>query len=171
MTEGTLKVNFSDQEASSEAKSFDPIPSGKYPAYLTDVELAECGPNSKNSGKPYWKLEFTVDGGPADNRKLWSNCMLFSPALYTLTQLLKAAGYNVSAGEMTLPDPDELIGKRFLLNVKKQRDTYAEERDGDGTPQFKNEIKTILTDDGAAAGSAPAMTKASAAAGSGSILP
>lgn len=37
-----FKVNFSTEEASSEALDFDAIPSGKYYARITDVTDKEC---------------------------------------------------------------------------------------------------------------------------------
>jgi hypothetical protein len=146
-----LKVNFSTEEAGSEARSFDALPSGKYESFLTDIELRESK-SEKNFGKPYWAAEFTVSSGPYETRKFWGNIMLFEGALYSLAQLLKATGFEEALGTGIVPDPDLLIGKPVLLNVKKQRDTFAEERDGDGTPQFKNEIKGYMTMGSAAAG-------------------
>lgn len=137
-----LKINFSDQEAASEARSFDPIPSGEYYCRLTDVEDREVkeGPNQ---GKEYWHLEFTVQDGDYQDRKVWTNCMLFEGALYTLAQLMKSTGNEKALQTGNVPDGHTLIGKEVVVIVKKQRDKYAEERDGDGTVQWKNEVKGI----------------------------
>src|SRR3982751_6020655 len=94
MADQTLKLNFSAEEASSEARSFEPLPSGKYHVKITDIETKECGPNSKNPGKNYWHIEHVVQDGPYENSKLWTNAMLFEGALYTLAQLLKATGFE-----------------------------------------------------------------------------
>lgn len=115
-----LKVNFSSEEAASEGRSFDPIPAGEYHVKITDVELKECGENSKNPGKPYWGLEFTVQEGEYEDRKVWTNCMLFSPALYTLSQLMKSLGHNITEGSFELPDGEDLIGRDVVIIVKIQ---------------------------------------------------
>lgn len=164
----TLKVNFTDEEASSEALSFDAIPSGKYYARLTDVELRECGPESKNPGKPYWNLEFTIQDGQYADRKVWTNCMLFNGALYTLAQLCKATGHEESLKTGKVPDAESLIAKEVIINVKKMRDTYREEKDGDGEPQWKNEVKGISKYEGESPSSAGnKQTKT----GAGALLP
>lgn len=119
----SLHVNFTDQEASSEARDFTPIPSGWYHVALTDGSIEECGPESKNAGKPYWKVELTVQDGPYENRKVFSNVMLFDGALYSLSQLLKACGYDVESGTLEVPTIDELIGKTFEIRVKVQAAT------------------------------------------------
>lgn len=115
-----LKVNFSSEEAASEGRSFDPIPAGEYHAKITDVELKECGPDSKNPGKNYWGLEFVVQEGQYEDRKVWTNCMLFNGALYTFSQLMKALGYDVSDGEFEVPDGEDLIGRDVVIIVKIQ---------------------------------------------------
>ncbi len=159
-----LKVNFSDKEASSEARDFEPVPSGKYNAKVTEITLEECGENSKNPGKPYWNIEFTIQDGQYTDRKVWSNCMLFSPALYTFSQLMKALGYNVEEGDFEVPDPDELISRDVSLKVVKMRDEYKMEKEGSGDVLWKNEVKTIFPpSDGA---SLPAGASASS-----SLLP
>jgi len=160
----TLKVNFSSEEAASEGKSYDPIPKGEYHVKITDVELKECGENSKNPGKPYWALEFTVQDGQYEDRKVWTNCMLFSPALYTLSQLMKALGYNVSAGEFELPDGDDLVGRDVVIIVKVQ----GKRKGPDGTEyDERNDVKGIKAwVEGMKIGDTPGKAKKA-----GSLLP
>lgn len=134
-----LKVNFSSEEAASEGKSFDPIPKGEYHVKITDVELRECGENSKNPGKPYWALQFTVQDGQYENSKVWTNCMLFSPALYTLSQLMKALGHNITAGEFELPDSEDLIGRDVVIIVKVQ----GKRKVGDKEYDERNDVSGI----------------------------
>ena len=59
-----LKVNFSDAEVSSEARSFEALPTGEYYCRITDNVIKESQ-SEKNRGKPYWALEFTVQDGPS----------------------------------------------------------------------------------------------------------
>jgi hypothetical protein len=161
----TLKVNFSAEEAGSEAFDFEPLPTGKYPVTITDGSLEECGPKSKNPGKNYWHLELTVDEGhPNAGRKFWSNVMLFDGALYSLAQLLKAIGREdlIKSGKIPT-DVDTVTGKQVVAVVARQRDKYREEENADGVPVFKNEVKGYKAT-GTTTGNA-------SAGGSGSLLP
>ena len=156
-----IKVNFSNEEASSESFDFEPLPSGNYPVILTDGEIREST-SEKNKGKPYWHLEFTViEGHPNEGRKFWGNVMLFEGALYSLAQLAKAIGMEdqiIKKGKV--PSIDDIVGKELVLRIQKKRNTYLEERDGSDTPIWTNEVK----------GYASAGTKG-AASKSSSVLP
>lgn len=163
----SIKVNFSDKEASATAfDAFEPMPTGTYYARITDIDERECGPESKNPGKPYWNVEFTVQDGTFEGRKVWTNAMLFEGALYTVVQMMKACGFQDLIQKGEIPEADAFITKEVYINVKKQRDTYAEQRDGDGEPQWKNEIKGIKAYD-----KSVSPAKGKAAAGAGSLLP
>lgn len=135
-----LRVNFSDEEAASEARDFEPIPGGKYAVKITDYEIRKST-SEKNFGKPYWALTLTVQDGKYEGRKLWTNVMLFNGALYSLSQLLKAIGREDALKSGQIPSGDELLGKDVVVVVAKQRDTYKEEQYGDGEKYFKNEVK------------------------------
>ena len=153
-----LKVNFSDQEASSEARSFEPLPTGEYHVRITDLDDRECGVDSKNPGKPFWAVEVTVQSGDFEDRKAWTNAMLFEGALYTVVQMMKATGNESYLAKGEIPDKDKFIGKECVAVIKKQRDTYAEKRDDDGVPQWKNEIKGFKKYEGAGSVQSPAKT-------------
>jgi len=160
-----LKVNFSSEEASSEARSVELLPRGEYHVKITDVEDRECGDNSKNPGKPYWGIQFTVQDGQYEDRKLWTNCMLFSPALYTLSQLMKALGYNIKEGDFELPDSDDLIGRDVVVAVR----IKPASKGADGQEYDKrNEVQGIKawTEGMTLGGSAKSTTKKA-----GSLLP
>lgn len=125
-SEGSLKINLSDKEAKAEGKDFEPLPRGWYHVALTDGEVkavkeldADGNPN-KNAGKPYWRLEFTVQSGKYEGRKAFTNAMLFQGAAYTLVQLLKSTGFmkpDQSAGEVDIPPLDDIIGKEMEVRV------------------------------------------------------
>lgn len=115
-------VDVSSEEASSEAREFSVIPRGAYPIAVTDVELAESK-SQKNYGKPYMRLELTIQDEPGVDpkyvgRKLYTNAMLFSGALYTVIQMMKAVDLEVNAGRLVLPNPEFWIGKRMVAVVK-----------------------------------------------------
>lgn len=160
-----LRVNFSEKEASSEARSAELLPRGDYHAALTDIEYREVR-EGKNEGKPYWNLEFTIQSGPYENRKVWTNCMLFEPALYTLAQLMKACGRDVEQGEFEVPDPEEIIGTEVVAVVKvkgksKNKQTGEEY-------EARNEVDGIKAYDAATFKQPVAAAKAS---GKSNLLP
>jgi len=171
MTEQPLKIDLTDKEASSEARSFDAIPSGPYLVAVTEIELREST-SAKNPGKPYWNVELTIQDGEYADRKIWSNVMLWGGAAFTLVQLHRAAGFEVPDGGGTLEvrPADDFVGVQMVAIVKKMRDSYAEqpENGGDGkTPQWKNEVKGFRAVGDGPSPSAGGKPKA----GAGSLLP
>jgi hypothetical protein len=110
-----LRVNFSEEEASSEGRSFEPIPGGQYHVAITDIETRKVTSTEKgNQGKPFWNVTLTVQSGAHVDKKLWGSVMLFEGALYSFSQLMKSTGHA---------------------------DKYKEERENDGERYFKNEVK------------------------------
>jgi hypothetical protein len=144
MADDELRINFSDDEASS--RSFDPLPTGRYEVYISDGSL-EHSKSEKNPGKPYWHLEMTVSDGPYADRKVWGNVMLWEGAAFSLAQLLKAVGRGDVLDKQSksygrIPPLDDFIGQKIAVQVKKQRDDYVMRDAAPGEPvQFKNEIK------------------------------
>lgn len=153
-----LRVNFTDDEASSEAPDFSPIPSGKYLVAITEVEVA-YSQSEKHNGKPYWKVTMVIQEGPYENRRLWANVMLFEGALYSLAQLLKATGHEDALKSGKIPSGDSFVGEQVIVSVVKTLDKYRMDQNDDGEKVFKNEVK----------GFKPAADFA--AAGSSSLLP
>lgn len=135
---GDLRVNFSKQEAESE--SFVPLPAGKYNVKITSGSVKRSK-SSKNLGKPYYNLEYTVQEGPHQGRKVFDNVMLFEGALYSLTQLLKALGYPVGQGSMAVPKLAELIGQGFVASVKVQPERTVDGKTYDPNNAVKGYFK------------------------------
>lgn len=113
-----IYVNFSDEEASSESIDIEPLPSGKYLVVIDECDLAESK-SEKNFGKLYYKFRFNVigdrKGGMYLNRKCWTNAMLFSPALYTISHILKACGMSPESGQFEVPDADWFLGQEIMI--------------------------------------------------------
>ncbi len=135
-----LRVNFSEEEANSEAFDFTPVPTGKYLCAITEVETRFSN-SEKNKGKPYWAVTLTIQNGIYDGRKLWANVMLFDGALYTLAQLMKAIGRADVLQTGQLPSADELLGKQVITTVSKIKDKYKMDKEGSEEVLFKNEVK------------------------------
>src|SRR6188768_4069110 len=117
-----LKVNFSQDEAESTAREV--LPTGAYPVAIVDVETRDVKPGSPNVGKPYWSIRFVVqEGNKYAGNSVFANIMLFSTeksgTLSTLSQFLKALGYDITAGEFELPDNDEIQGKTLTIIGRK----------------------------------------------------
>lgn len=117
-------VNFSKNEAESSGE-YKPIPRGEYHCKITDNELV-FSKSEKNPGKPMWKMELTVQDGEYENHKLITNVCLWDGALYSLSQLMKALGYDVDAGQFRIPGPGDLIGRDVVTKVlvKPANDQY-----------------------------------------------
>lgn len=116
-----LKVNFSQDEADSKARVV--LPTGEYVVSVVDVETKEVKPGSPNVGKPYWNLRFVVQEGKYEGNSAFSNIMLFSTeksgTLSTLSQFLKALGYDITPGEFELPEDEEIQGKTIVIVGRK----------------------------------------------------
>ena len=112
-----LKVNFSKDEAESKAREV--VPSGEYHCKVVEIELREVKPGTENVGKPYWAVQFVIQSDKYAGNRLYANIMLFEGkdgTLGSLSQFLKAMGYDVMPGEFELPDADDLMGRD--INVK-----------------------------------------------------
>jgi hypothetical protein len=117
-----IKVVLSNEEAKSTV--LEPVPLGWYKVTLSDIELKEVrnapAPGKKdNRGKPFYSIEATINEPEAyEGRKVFTNAMLFEGALYTISQIMKAMGIDVEAGEVEVPDIEELLGQEFMAKVK-----------------------------------------------------
>ena len=174
-TDDDLYVNFSDEEAASTPRDVEPLPSGKYLVIMDEVDLAYCGPESKNPGKPYYRIRFTVvadkKAGIYVGRKCWTNAMLFSPALYTIEQIMKAIGFEGAgqSGKKRVPRASELLDLTIMIsgsNVGEQKD----KKDPSKTYAPKFEPKSYWPESAWAAGISGTATGKPAASGTASLL-
>lgn len=131
-----FKVNFSKSDLTSEASSYEAVPSGDYICNVTGIELAKVK-NGNNAGKNMFKVEFTVDAdnGEYVKRKFWSNIMLFemeyrdgTTGNFILAQFLKATGNAAALTTGNVPSGPSFIGKKLVCVVtrKKQDPQYGE---------------------------------------------
>jgi hypothetical protein len=89
-----IKVNVSEQEASSGERNFDAMPIGKYHVSIIGVELEESQ-SEAHPGEPMLTFEFMVQDSPGTwqkyaNRHDWTRACLWDGALYTIVGILKA---------------------------------------------------------------------------------
>lgn len=134
-----IRVNMTDQEAKSADR--EPLPKGKFHLKITDMDMNfVADPASKNQGKPYINFEFTVQDGKYEGRKDWTNAMCFEGALYTISQILKAIGMDVSPNEQfDIPDEREFyIGKDLWGRRDYQKDKQKRiVKDDAGEPRIQ----------------------------------
>lgn len=137
-----LRINLTEQEATSVAREYSVLPTGGYVCNITDIKVMEVKPGAKNAGKPYWNVKFVVDqGSKYDGKHIYSNIMLFSGAAYQIKQLVEAVFPDlISGNELTVPDADAFLGKRVLVygqkysegtDIKKGGKPTGEKRDRD----------------------------------------
>lgn len=153
-----MRLNFSNVEV----RDLDPVPSGYYNVYVTDGELKEAGPNAKHAGAKYVNWQFTINGGPYDGRKVWTNTMLEPESLlFSIKSLLAAVGFNVD-GEVDF-SIDAVVGKQLDLRVVKKNARVV----GDKEFGESNDVKGFYKS-GEKTGAATSTPGASA---SNSLLP
>ncbi len=124
----TIKVNVSDKEDAS-GGDYVVLPSGKYNCVITGVESKESK-SDDNFGKPMLYFYFTVQDGKYADRTLGVNACCWSPALYTIINILKAINeYENCKGAdgLAIPDAQEFylgrpITVRRGINPKKKKE-------------------------------------------------
>lgn len=97
------------------------IAQGTYRAFVTDCEVCY----GQQSGEPYIKLELRVDGGPANGRKLFTNCSLQEQALPMTKPTLRALGLDVE--EDIDFEPSDVVGVECVIAVN-HREYNGEKR-------------------------------------------
>lgn len=130
-----------------ESKDFDPIPNGVYEALVHDIEQTEVK-NGKNAGAPMWGVQFSINGGEYDNRRVFRNFILIPESMWAIKRFLIAIGIPSEQldGQIQV-DLEDLVGLPCRL-VLRQREYEG---------QIQNEVKQVMPSKGAPnGGAAPA---------------
>lgn len=122
-----FKVNVSEKEDKS--GEFKPLPAGLYHTCIVDVEVKESQ-SEANPGKPMLYFTFEIQDGVYAGQNMYANACCWSPALYTIINILKALGeYDncKKTGELLIPDASEFyIGRDIMarrgINQKKKKE-------------------------------------------------
>ena len=115
MSNLTIAISASDL---SENTSYEPLPAGSYIVNIFDVELTSVK-NGENAGKPQYKVQLKVADGQFANRRLFTYLPLYAGKGFWKSQsFFEALGYEVSAGNFTVPTPNDLSGKALVAKVK-----------------------------------------------------
>jgi hypothetical protein len=90
---------------------FTPLPDGKYPCRLDDIEES-----ATQYGDEMWKLKFAVTSGEHKGRFIFDNLVFSAKALKRAKLICSRLGVDVS-GEVELT-PAMLIGKECILTAE-----------------------------------------------------
>lgn len=119
----------------ADLKGFDPIPAGTYDSTVVGVEAIEAeNPDGKlPMGTPGINVQFKIDGGPHDNRRVWNRYWMpgegydeekKKKTLGMLARFLMAIGYDESevTGGSFKPDIEDMINRDCKVTVKVDRE-------------------------------------------------
>lgn len=117
----------------SDVKDFAPIPDDTYPATINEISEVKQGPKSK-----YVTATFEINDGEFAGRKLFRNYPISGAGAGFFTEMVnKATGVELSPGELTSYDTDDLIGAHLQIVVKGEE--YPE-----GSGEFRPQVDKIL---------------------------
>ena len=107
---------------------YTPVPAGKYQATIFDVKLEEVR-SGENAGKPRFNIQFRLTGEGVENRRVFSLVPLYvAKDFWKAQSFFKALGYDIEAGDFTVPEVNELLGKPLGVTVKIGADQNGEPR-------------------------------------------
>ena len=99
------------------SSSYEPLPKGKYETTIYDIQL-DTVKSGANAGKPRWKVQLRVSDGQFENRRLFTLIPLYVAGDFWKTQsFFEALGFDVKAGQFTVPEPQSLLGKAISARV------------------------------------------------------
>ena len=117
-----------------EVKGLEPVPAGKYTA--TIVEAKE---GLSSSGNPKIDVQWKIDGGPFDGKRVFDTMAFHEKALFRVKNTLQALGWSKSFdGDVSA---DDLIGKSAFIIVTIEVSTQQDEN-GEPYPD-RNRVKNV----------------------------
>lgn len=107
----------------SKVSSFEPIPSGIYEARITKIEEKA----TKDGSGSYLNIEFTIQDGEFENRKVWTKCSLtpgdngLPKGMFIMRGICEAIGMDLDLAEL---DTDHWVGELIKIEVEKKYSDY-----------------------------------------------
>lgn len=115
-------------ESLASNNDYTPIPAGKYSANIFDLKLEEVR-SGENAGKPRFNVQFKLSGAGVDNRRVFSYVPLYvAKDFWKSKAFFDALGYDIEAGDFTVPEVAELLGKELTVAVKIGADQNGQPR-------------------------------------------
>jgi len=114
----SLTINVpSDYAPSTGSTDLGPIPAGVYAATVFEVKAEEVK-SGANAGKPRWNIQFRIQGGQYDNRRVFSYIPLYVAGdFWKFENFFSSLGYKVE-GAFQVPAINDILGKSVDLRVK-----------------------------------------------------
>jgi len=95
----------------------EPIPAGNYDALLFEIKAEEVK-SGPNAGKPRWNIQFKIDGGQHDNRRVFSYIPMYVAGdFWKFENFFSSLGFEVK-GQFSVPEIKDLLGKKIGVRVK-----------------------------------------------------
>ncbi len=115
-------------ESLASNNDYTPIPAGKYQANVFDVK-SETVQSGENAGKPRFNVQFRLEGEGVTNRRVFSYVPLYvAKDFWKSKAFFEALGYDIEAGDFTVPEVNELLGKSLTVTVKIGADQNGQPR-------------------------------------------
>lgn len=144
---------------------FEPIPAGKYRAYLFDADERTFGPNSNNADRPYYNIQLKIADGEYENRRVFMMVGLFpvwaptakNPdgadnftyfdfyAAVNGMSSIEARKLNNEQGGLDYPDPEDFIGMVVEADIGIRNNTYQGETTKQNTVRSLRAVKDTKT--------------------------
>jgi hypothetical protein len=126
-----IKLKITEEAASSAnagGGSYDPVPAGSYNATIYNIEVEKVR-SGANEGKPRFNIQFRISEGQNENRRVFSYVPLYVANDFWKTQsFFKGLGFDMKAGDFTVPEADTLLGKAIGVRVKIGTDMNGQPR-------------------------------------------
>lgn len=115
----TIKITgITDEALADKGGSYEPVPAGSYNATIFDVK-SETVKSGDNAGKPRYNIQFALTGEGVNNRRVFSYIPLYVAKDFWKTKsFFSALGIDMTAGDFTVPEPNDLSGKPIGVRVK-----------------------------------------------------
>lgn len=142
----------------SDGGGFDPLPAGKYLAYVFEVDVREYGPQSKNAGRENYNIQYKIaEDQPYANRRVFDTVGLFTKwssgsdnfrffqffaAVEGISSVELRKKYNADGG-IDIPEPQDLEGKLVTIDLGVRENTY------NGVTSKQNTVKNVTVASGA----------------------
>lgn len=115
-----LRLNLTNEEANSKARSYVPPPTGTYLCNITEIEERPVKVGAKNAGKLYWRISFVIDDGKFAGTPFRSNIMLFEGSLHYAKQLVESVfPHMVEDNAISIPNAEAFLGKQVQVTGKR----------------------------------------------------
>ena len=112
-SEDSMVIDMS--EVDENASSYDPVPQGTYPAFLSEAEFG----HSQRSNNPMITWVFEVpEGHEFAGRKFWHHTTITDKGLPRLKKLLSRIAPDVDVSKFDVKnDPPKLVGREARLQI------------------------------------------------------